>query len=32
MTVVTRDAAEELVVLVSPDGEAIGTAPKATVH
>ncbi|WP_020141837.1 isopentenyl-diphosphate Delta-isomerase [Terracoccus sp. 273MFTsu3.1] len=32
MSVVTPDAAEELVVLVSPDGEAIGTAPKATVH
>ncbi len=32
MTVVTPDADEELVVLVSPDGEAIGTAPKATVH
>jgi isopentenyl-diphosphate delta-isomerase len=32
VSVVTPDAAEELVVLVSPDGEAIGTAPKATVH
>jgi len=32
VTDATPDADEELVVLVSPDGEAIGTAPKATVH
>jgi isopentenyl-diphosphate delta-isomerase len=32
MTAVTPTGEEELVVLVSPDGEAIGTAPKATVH
>jgi isopentenyl-diphosphate delta-isomerase len=31
-TVDPTDPSEELVVLVSPDGRAIGTAPKATVH